>query len=340
MLGNRTLCQDIVCPIGNNGFYDNHAVSYSAISYMCGYMRYHYPAEYATAYLNFADNDDDIQTGMALLRRYKLKLIPPKYGVTRSGYACNASTKEITQGLTSIKGFGSDQGDALYETSKRPHKSFMDVLSDVYTNVRINQTLVGILIDLDYFSDFGTQPVLHAIHDFYQRFAGAKEIKMAKFEGDFYQRFRDEVLEPNCDKFNKNGELRKSWVIIDADQLLIDCENWVRKTMKIADVSTIGKAMRYTEIMGFPGYVSGRNEDRNLLYVRDIYPIKRKRDGKQFGFSFITKSLGSGIESRFSVMLGTASRCGKISPGEYIRCNRWHNENGYFTMDDYEQLFP
>ena len=54
--------------------------------------------------------------------------------------------------------------------------------------------------------------------------------------------------------------------------------------------------------MGYMGYISGKDEDRRKLYVLDLYPLKRKKDGKQFGYSIITKSIGSGKESRFTIL--------------------------------------
>ena len=44
------------------------------IGYLCAYLRYYYPAEFITAYLNNANNEDDIKTAAHLLSYTGFKL--------------------------------------------------------------------------------------------------------------------------------------------------------------------------------------------------------------------------------------------------------------------------
>ena len=86
----------------------------------------------------------------------------------------------------------------------------------------------------------------------------------------------------------------------DVMAILKDLELDVKNT-GMEDLSDIVKVRSFAEIMGYAGYISGRGEDRPKLYVSDIYPLRRKSDGKQFGHSIITKSIGSGKDGRFTV---------------------------------------
>lgn len=45
----------------NYQFGFNHSTGYSMIGYTCAYMRYYYPHEFIAAYLNNANNEDDIK---------------------------------------------------------------------------------------------------------------------------------------------------------------------------------------------------------------------------------------------------------------------------------------
>ena len=53
----------------NYQFGYNHSTGYSMIGYMCAYLRYHYSMEFITAYLNNANNEDDIKLGTELAKQ-------------------------------------------------------------------------------------------------------------------------------------------------------------------------------------------------------------------------------------------------------------------------------
>ena len=89
--------------------------------------------------------------------------------------------------------------------------------------------------------------------------------------------------------------------------------------------------------MGYVGYISGKEEDRRKLYITDIYPLKRKRDGKQFGYSVITKSIGSGVESRFSVFNRVFDK-EPVKKGDIIYCKSFNKDGPYFILTGYERI--
>ena len=103
------------------------------------------------------------------------------------------------------------------------------------------------------------------------------------------------------------------------------------------DFSLVTKARAFCSRMGFAGYTTGRNEDRPVLYIKKLYPMKRKRDGVQFGYSVLTQSLGSGIESRFTVFNAVFNRH-PITEGDVIYCNAYDRDGQYFTLLDYSVL--
>lgn len=61
----------------------NHSIGYCMIGYLCAYLRYYYPAEFITAYLNNANNEDDIKNGSALAELYGIQIVPPRYGISK-----------------------------------------------------------------------------------------------------------------------------------------------------------------------------------------------------------------------------------------------------------------
>ena len=74
------------------------------IGYLCAYLRYYYPLEFITAYLNNAQNQDDINDGTELARLKNIKIKPIKFGYSRLNYYPDKETNShIYKGLSSIK---------------------------------------------------------------------------------------------------------------------------------------------------------------------------------------------------------------------------------------------
>ena len=104
------------------------------------------------------------------------------------------------------------------------------------------------------------------------------------------------------------------------------------------DLSDSVKVRNFEEVMGYAGYASGREEDRRKLYVRDVFPVNRKKDGKQFGYSILTSSIGSGKESRFTVFNREYNK-DPIRKGDIIYCRSYSRDGQYYTLTEYNKVF-
>lgn len=307
------------------------------MGYLCAYYRYYHPIEFLTSFLNNAANEDDIRNGTAYASHIGVRIAMPKWGVSKSNYYYDVDKKLITKGLSSIKHIGAGIGEELYEIAhKRKYERFMDVLMALNTESSIDTRQLSILIKLDYFSEFGNQRELLRLTDiFYETFkrGEAKRINRDKVDGT--------PLEPIVTKYatgtTKSGQLSKSYVLLDVPAILREVEDAI-KAMHVEDLSDLLKVKNFIDAMGYMGYVTMKGEDRAKLYVEKIFPLERKRDKKQFGYSVITKSLGFGKESRFTVFNKVFDK-EPIKVGDVIFCKGWHLENGvYFTMDAYEKI--
>ena len=111
-----------------------------------------------------------------------------------------------------------------------------------------------------------------------------------------------------------------------------------RELMKICDIfEMLLKARNFNDIMGYAGYISGREEDRNKLYIKDVYPVRRKKDNAVFGYSVITQSIGNGKESRMTVFKRKFDE-EPIHAGDIVVCKSWERDGKYFRMLNYEHL--
>lgn len=166
----------------------NHSTGYSMVGYLCAYMRYYHPTEFCTAYLNCANNEDDIKNGTQLLINKGIKLEKPKFGKSLSEFVCDSSIKTIYKGLGSIKDIGKDVGNKLSTLYDKGYSSFYHLLTDIKP-LSINSKQLDILIKLDYFSQFGHPHQLLAQVDIYaelstlyNKFKTAKKPSKSLFE--------------------------------------------------------------------------------------------------------------------------------------------------------------
>lgn len=204
----------------NYQFGFNHSTGYSMIGYMCAYLRYYYPTEFIAAYLNNANNEDDIQMGTQLAQIKNIQILPPAFGHSKDVYVPDSKEKKIYKGLSSIKYLSSDLSNQLYELSQTKHyNNFVELLKDFPGDSR----QLTILISLNFFQAFGTPSQLFGIVNAYNAYAGKKIIK------------KDACNVPRETMLQFATETEKQYKLTDPEALLTYmCENAepVRFTLK------------------------------------------------------------------------------------------------------------
>ena len=307
------------------------------LGYLCGYYRFYHPGEYITAFLNNAANDEDIENGTALARSYGFKVTMPKFGVSGSTYSLDNSSRTIAKGVSSIKGIGDKDAGELLEVAKvisecGSHR-FTDALKLIRERTHVNSGKVSTLLHIDFFNAFGNQRELEVITDVYNKFADAKTVKREDVDGSRYGEF----IKRYSTDTTKAGKPAARYTITDQISLLHDCEDYI-KSLRLPDYSLVAKTKYFASVMGYSGYTTGREEDMKKLYVKDIYPLKRKSDGKQFGYSVITQSIGSGKEARFTLFNREYNYL-PVAKGDIIRLIDWSRDKGmFFTLKSYSIL--
>ena len=305
---------------------------------MCAYYRHYYPIEFITSFLNNAANEDDIKNGTAYANRVGIKITMPKWGLSKSHYFFDKDKKLIAKGITSIKYMGDGLAEELYDMSKeRTYDRFVDLLAHMDAGSSIDSRQVGILIKIDFFSEFGNQRELLRIYDFFysnlMKKGAVKKIKIDAVDGLVIE----EIIKKYSTNRTKNGDMAKSYTILDPMGILREYEDVV-KSVGMDDLDVKIKIQNFYELMGYYGYSTGKDEDRQKLFVLDIYPLCRKKDGKQFGYSIITKSIGSGKESRFTVFNRVFDK-EPIKKGDIIFCKSFTRDGIYFTLNSYYKDF-
>ena len=159
-------------------FSKNHADPYSWIGYICGYLRYYYPLEFITTALNIFEGKEE--KSLAIIEYAKkrgIKISPIKFRYSIAQYAFNKKTNEIYKGISSIKYMNSTVANEIYALKNNQYSSFLDLLYDLKQNTSINSRQLSILIDLDFFEEFGDANYLKKVVDVYNAFMGKSQLK-------------------------------------------------------------------------------------------------------------------------------------------------------------------
>ena len=197
----------------------NHSTGYSMIGYTCAMLRYYYPLEFITAFLNNARTDEDINKGTKFAKEKGFIIKAPKFGHSQNVYVCDKETNTIYKGLDSIKSMQTIAADIMNEIYAQEPKDFIDVLflceSVKIDGKRINSKSMDILVDIGFFSEYGNINTLKRTRYWYDKFAKRKTIKK-----DDCEDWLIDIIRPNAGK-----ETEKQFSDIDKPQLLRDIDN-------------------------------------------------------------------------------------------------------------------
>lgn len=316
-------------------FGKNHSIAYCLLGYLCAYFRYYHPVEFITAFLNDAANDEDIRNGTALAKQRGITIVPPKFGISRSDYFFTKERRVIAKGLSSVKYMGKAVVDELYTLSKRQYDTFTDLLWTLSHHSSLDARQLDILIKIDFFSDFGNQRELFQIVSLFDLFKKG-EAKQLKKERASALGIED-IVAKYSNGTTKSGKASKSYTLLFPMTILRECEQRIL-SLGMEDLGVLLKSRNFKDIMGYAGYISGKEEDRNKLYIKEVYPVRRKRDNAVFGYSLVTQSIGSGKESRMTVFK-KAYDADPVKPDDILVCKSWARDGKYFQMLRYEHLY-
>ena len=160
----------------NYQFGFNHSTGYSMIGYLCAYMRYYYPEEFIAAYLNNANNEDDIRYGTELAKVKGITIHPIKFRHSSATYTVDKVNHCLYKGCSSVKFLNADVSQKLYSMRDQNFDSFIDLIKVFPGNSR----QLTILVELGYFSEFGKTQRLLRIIDLYNKYGNKKQLKKDK----------------------------------------------------------------------------------------------------------------------------------------------------------------
>jgi len=322
-------------------FNSSHSYCVALDSLYEAWIKAHFPlAFYQTAlriYEAKGDKDKMNELRDEAQEYFHIVFPPFRYGQDNRGILAYPASNEITNSLSSIKGFGCDVGNILYQCflENKEEKNFFKVLQ--WLDERgIKSSKVNPLIQIDYFSRFGNEATLFRMTEFFDFFnhGKSKTIKKDKLTD---AALRHLVALHGTDQGVK-GEL-KSYTITDMEGLLNDYQTFILSNPP-PDLPYRVKAANQLDILGYVDIVTGKEEDRRKLYILDTYELQNKWSDKGgvWKIKLKTKSVGSGktasLDLSPALMKRTPVKRGDVIYAASLR----KTQKGYWELLDYKIL--
>ena len=313
-----------------------HAYSYSYIGYICAYLRYYYPVEYATACLNvWQSKEDKTKEATEYCKNVNIKIKEPVFRHGRPEYSSDSEHREVYKGMKSIKYLNDDCSNGLYLFRNNTYSAFADLLYDIFHDeqCKINTKQLEILIRLDFFKEFGNSNELLYIYENFQKFKNgdAKSFSKSKTnpESILYS-----ILKRN------STETEKTFTKLNAMNIVREIEEYI-KCQNLKDIPIRKKMETQKEYLGYINLVTEKPEDRPKIIVlekRILVAKTGKNAGKPWCVVIAGKSIGSGKKSSYTIYYNNYIY-NKFEEFDVIRIKNWHKKNDYYYIDEYEKEF-
>ena len=294
----------------NYQFGKNHSTGYSLIGYYCAYYRYYYPLEFTTAYLNNANNENDIIEGQNLMKHKNIVLKQPKFRYARANYFMDKENNTIYKGMASIKYLNENVAESLYELKDNEYKTFTDLLVDL-KSIKMNSRQLDILIRLNFFEEFGKRQKLLDIVEIFNLTYGKRQFKKDKLpcREEFIRQFATTETEKIFKGVDTIGLMRLIESTIPNDDMevkeIVKAEleytgavNYMDDTLDPMTIIILSVDTKYTPKMVAYSPLTGNTETvkiskkefknqplevGDMIIIFDIYEKQKKTKDKETG---------------------------------------------------------
>lgn len=280
-------------------FGKNHSISYCLIGYMCAYLRCYYPLEFLTAFFNCSKSEEDFANGTELAKVLNIKIKEPRFRHAKSDYFYDSESNVIYKGMRSIKFINNECAESLYKFKNKEYNHFVDLLNDIlHTTLDDRQT--KILINLNFFEEFGEEKTLMEIYTLFKTFIGAKKQYRKTFNEEAILNYGETI----CNIIKRNSTITKCGCKnLLFETILPECEDYIF-SKKIENYNYKEIIDFQKELLGYINLCTNKPEDKQKIIIKEKYIInsKRKKDfGKPWVVLITAQSIGTSKISKFSI---------------------------------------
>ena len=326
---------------GAYAFNKSHSSAYAILAYMTAKQKAYYPAEFFAGLLssyigesNFVkDISEDIFKDIA---KHKIQYAPLSF--RNDHRKCSVKDGKIVYAIPLILNLNTITAETLYSEKDYDGNTFWQLAKRLYDK-GMRRASFDILVMLDFFSEFGNSVKLRRILDALEFLDWGLRQTVKKSTAEKIGGLSEMIANHSTDLL-KNGAHGQSYREINVESVMNDYEALIRES-QIPDVNIKVRIVNQREYIGLAPFPTGKEEDRPILFIKGIQPLCRKADSRQFGYSVFTSSLGSGIQSRFSIKGAEYRSFGDnpIAENDIIKCLSWENEKGYPVLKSWTQIY-
>ena len=282
----------------------NHSVAYCMVGYLCAYLRYYHTPYFIMAYLNNAQNEDDIVGGFEMAKLYGYQILPPRFRHSTDKYMYDEENHNIYKGVASIKYLNSGAAEYLYSLKDNQYDNFISLLEQIEEDRQINSRQMEILIQLQYFDEFGKNKKLLETYRYFKNLYGRKTIAKDKLED--LGLIPEDIIE--C--FEKETE--KQYTNIDYMKILANVE--ARIPNEIVPITE--QVLFEADVVGYISMVY--DVDKRYCLVTDV--------DTKYSPRVRLYSLGSGKETTCKINKITFNET-PFKRGQLIKCGRFYQKD-------------
>lgn len=279
----------------------SHSLSYAYDSLYGAYLKSHYPLEYYTIAFDYYKDDSERTSKLTEeLKYFNIKLSKPKFRYSKSSYFMDKETNTIYKGVASIKYLNSGAAEYLYSLRDNQYNNFISLLEQIEEDRQINSRQMEILIQLQYFDEFGKNKKLLETYRYFKNLYGRKTIAKDKLE--------DLGLTPDDVVGCFEKETEKQYINIDYRKILSNIETRIPNKA----ISVTEQALFEIDVVGYISMIY--DVDKRYCLVTDV--------DTKYSPKVTLYSLGSGKE----VICKISKALFKEEPfkkGQLIKCGNF-----------------
>lgn len=230
----------------------NHALPYSMIGYMCGWLRYYYPAEFVTTLFEL-NKDNQAKTSIIydyMVKFTDMQINPAKFRYSSSNYTIDKHTNSIYKGIASIKNISYGLGEELYALKDNKYNNFMELLYDIKDKTSCNSRELDILIKLGFFEEFGKSQKLSVFVNYFDKLYKAKVVNKTKLDD-----YANEIIS----KYSRQTE--KQFRDLDNKKILLEIWDAIPNN----ELSILKRVKAQQDYLGYIDYANPKLNKRYIL---------------------------------------------------------------------------
>ena len=279
----------------------SHSLSYAYDSLYGAYLKSHYPLEYYTIAFDYYKDDSERTSKLTEeLKYFNIKLSKPKFRYSKSSYFMDKETNTIYKGVASIKYLNDGAAEYLYSLRHNHYDNFISLLEQIEKDRQINSRQMEILIQLQYFDEFGKNKKLLETYKYFKNLYGRKTVAKDKLE--------DLGLTPDDVVGCFEKETEKQYINIDYRKILSNIETRIPNKA----ISVTEQALFEIDVVGYISMIY--DVDKRYCLVTDV--------DTKYSPKVTLYSLGSGKE----VICKISKALFKEEPfkkGQLIKCGNF-----------------